>query len=192
MAPAQAGEGVFAETVRLYGGPERHYHNLDHLADVLRSIDGLQHLALHPDTVRFAAWFHDAVYDPRASDNEERSAALAGDRLQQLRMPPETVAAVRRLVLLTRQHLADPDDPDGHVLVDADLAILGAPPADYQRYAGQIRREYGWVPGAEYRMGRIVVLRRFLERPRLYFTDEMHRAREEQARDNLRGEIARL
>jgi predicted metal-dependent HD superfamily phosphohydrolase len=191
-APAPVAEAVFAEIARLYAGPDRHYHNLDHLAAVLHAVDGLQHLTDHPDAVRFAAWFHDAVYDPRAADNEERSAALAEDRLQQLRLPPETVADVRRLILLTRSHLAGPDDHDGHVLLDADLAVLGAPPADYQRYAGQIRREYAWVPEAEYRAGRGAVLRRFLERPRLYFTDEMHRSREQQARDNLRDEIARL
>jgi predicted metal-dependent HD superfamily phosphohydrolase len=191
-AQAPASEAVFTEIVRLYSGPERHYHNLDHLADVLRAIDGLQHLASHPDAVRLAAWFHDAIYDPRASDNEERSAALAEERLQHLRVPPETVAAVRRLVLLTKTHVAEPDDRDGHVLLDADLAILGAPAADYKRYAGQIRREYAWVPEAEYRAGRAAVLRRFLERPQLYFTAETHSAREERARENLQAEIALL
>jgi predicted metal-dependent HD superfamily phosphohydrolase len=191
-ARAAVSDTVFAEIVRLYGGAERHYHNLDHLADVLRTIDGLLHLAGHPDTVRFAAWFHDAVYDPRAADNEERSAALAGERLPQLGVSLPLVAVVRRLILLTKSHLAEPDDRDGHVLLDADLAILGAPAADYQRYAGQIRREYAWVPEAEYRAGRAAVLWRFLGRPRLYFTEEMHREREERARDNLRAEIASL
>jgi predicted metal-dependent HD superfamily phosphohydrolase len=191
-AGAAVSDAVFVEIARLYGGPERHYHNLDHLAAVLRSIEGLRHLLIHPEAVRFAGWFHDAIYDPHANDNEEKSAALAEERLQQLGVPPETVAAVCRLILLTKRHLAEPDDRDGHVLLDADLAILGAPAADYQRYVGQIRQEYAWVPEADYRAGRAAVLRRFLERPRLYFTEEMYSSREERARENLGAEIARL
>jgi predicted metal-dependent HD superfamily phosphohydrolase len=190
--PSPVGAEVFTEIVRLYSSPGRHYHTLDHLADVLRLIEDLHPLAGDPDAVRFAAWFHDAVYDPRAADNEEQSADLAVDRLRRLRVPGETVTAARRLILLTKRHHAQPEDRDGHVLLDADLAILGAGDADYRCYARQIRQEYAWVPEAAYREGRAAVLRRFLERPRLYFTEPMHSSREEQARRNLRAEITML
>jgi predicted metal-dependent HD superfamily phosphohydrolase len=191
-APPALREQVFTEIVRLYSSPERHYHTLDHLAAVLGHIDELSHRTRNLAAVRLAAWFHDAVYDPRAADNEEQSAALAADRLRLLGVPEQTVTAVQRLILLTKSHLAEAGDEDGQVLLDADLAILGAEEPDYQRYAAQIRREYEWVPETAYRQGRAAVLRRFLERPRIYFTEEMFRTREERARRNVRAEIARL
>src|SRR5437762_2672828 len=76
-ADTEAGEGVFADLVAAYTGPGRFYHNLDHLADVLATVGALGGQARDLAAVRFAAWFHDAVYDPRAADNEERSAAWA-------------------------------------------------------------------------------------------------------------------
>jgi predicted metal-dependent HD superfamily phosphohydrolase len=183
---------AFTDLAERYAGPERHYHNLDHVADLLRTVDELRDLAQDLAAVRFAVWFHDAVYDSRASDNEERSAVLAVDVLRRLGVPEATVVRTADLIVLTRLHLAGAHNRDGHVLLDADLAILGADPVRYRQYAAAIRREYDWVPEKEYRAGRARVLRTFLERPRLYFTERMFVARETQARANLQAEIQSL
>src|SRR5687767_11928947 len=114
-------EPVFAELAARYSAPERHYHTLDHLATMLRLLpEASPSLAL-------AVWFHDAVYDSRAHDNEERSAALAEELLQPLSLRREVLAETSRLILLTKRHEAADDDRDGRKLLDADLAILGAP-----------------------------------------------------------------
>jgi predicted metal-dependent HD superfamily phosphohydrolase len=92
------------------------------------------------------------------------------------------------LILKTKTHVAG-DDADAQVLLDADLAILGASEAEYQAYAENIRREYAWVPEADYRKGRRQVLHNFLTRPRIYhFLSHL----EQPARRNLADEIARL
>jgi predicted metal-dependent HD superfamily phosphohydrolase len=138
-----------------------------------------------------AVWFHDAVYDPRAADNEEQSAAVA-QRLLAPWVAPPVLAETARLILLTKRHETTPEDGPGHILLDADLAILGAGPAEYDCYAEAIRREYAWVPEADYRAGRKRVLERFLLRPRLYYTDRMRARAEAPARENLHGEVGRL
>jgi predicted metal-dependent HD superfamily phosphohydrolase len=183
---------AFTDLAERYSAPERHYHNLDHLADMLRIVDSLRDAAQDLAAVRFAVWFHDAVYDSRANDNEERSAVLALDTLRSFGVPEDTVVRTADLIQLTKTHLAAAPDVDGHILLDADLAILGADPVRYGEYAAAIRREYDWVPEKEYRAGRARVLRRFLERPRLYYTERLFASLETQARANLKGEIDRL
>ncbi len=54
------------------------------------------------------------------------------------------------------------------VLIDADLAILGASPANYQDYARKIRQEYAWVAVEDYRHGRTKILEKMLSRRRIY------------------------
>ena len=72
--------------------------------------------------------------------------------------------------------------------LDADLAILGASPERYARYAADIRKEYAWVPEPEYRAGRAAVLNRFLALPRIYHAEPLFAEGEERARVNLRAE----
>jgi predicted metal-dependent HD superfamily phosphohydrolase len=187
-----AGERVFADLVAAYGAPGRFYHNLDHLADVLATVRARGGQARDLTAVRFAAWFHDAVYDPRAADNEERSAAWAERALGELGVPPATAETVRRLILLTKTHAAEPEDSDGCALLDADLRILGAPAERYRAYAAAIRQEYAWVPEDAYRAGRGRVLRSFLARERIYTTRELSDALEAQARRNLQAELQEL
>jgi predicted metal-dependent HD superfamily phosphohydrolase len=78
------------------------------------------------------------------------------------------------------------------VLLDADLAILGATEERYRQYAADIRREYAWVPDAEYRAGRASVLEVFLARPRIYWHELTFEEGEARARANLRAELAGL
>jgi predicted metal-dependent HD superfamily phosphohydrolase len=190
--PEAGMEGAFADLAARYSDRSRFYHNLDHLDEVLTTVSHLREQASNLAAVRFAAWFHDAIYDSRASDNEERSADLAVATLSRLQVSPELTTAVRRLILLTKQHRAAPDERDGQVLLDADLAILGASPERYAAYSRAIHQEYAWVPEEQYRTGRRQVLEGFLRRERLYYLDAMYIALETQARRNLADEIDAL
>jgi predicted metal-dependent HD superfamily phosphohydrolase len=183
---------AFADLVERYSGPTRFYHTLAHIAEMLDIIAGLRGGARNLAAVQLAAWFHDVVYDAHAEDNEERSAAYAEEVLTRLQLPTKTIRAVVNLVLLTKTHRAEDADADGAILLDADLTRLGAPPERFAAYSQAIKQEYAWVPEDEYRRGRRQLLRSFLRRQRLYSTDPMYRALEEQARQNLTEEIARL
>jgi predicted metal-dependent HD superfamily phosphohydrolase len=177
VSARQVGEELLAR----WDEPHRRYHDRAHLRRMLE--------VLGPDApapVRLAAWYHDAVYDPRAADNEERSAALAAAQLPGLDVDP---AEVVRLVLLTRDHAADPTDPAGALLCDADLAILAAPEPEYAAYVAAVRAEYAFVPDDAFRAGRAAVLRRLLALPALFHA---HPGWEAPARANLSTELAQL
>jgi predicted metal-dependent HD superfamily phosphohydrolase len=171
-----------------YDEPHRTYHDRRHLGEVLAALRLLTGGQDPPVEVVVAAWFHDAVHDG-ADDDEERSARLATRVLGGLGVAPHVVDEVVRLVRMTVTHDPVPDDAAGALLSDADLAVLGADPDRYDRYAADVRREYAHVADDDFRAGRTTVLRTLLERPRLYVTDEGHRRWDAAARRNLRTEI---
>jgi predicted metal-dependent HD superfamily phosphohydrolase len=170
----------------------RAYHDLAHLDEVLARVGVLAAEADDADTVRLAAWVHDAVYDPTASDNEERSAELATVALSRLDVAPARVAAVARLVRLTATHDVRPGDDDGAVLCDADLAVLAADGLRYASYVEGVRREYAHVDDAAFAAGRAKVLATLLDRPALFRTEHGRAEWEGRARANAGAELARL
>ncbi|KWX02938.1 hypothetical protein LI90_3987 [Carbonactinospora thermoautotrophica] len=180
------------ELIARYAEPHRRYHDTRHLAAVLDLVDTLAQHADDPRAVRFAAWYHDAVYDPTRLDNEEYSAVLAETELPALGARPAFVQEVVRLVRLTATHDPAPHDRNGAVLCDADLTILAAPPDEYAAYAAAIREEYAHLPENEFRAGRAAVLRRLLDRPVLFHTRYGQERFEDRARANLGTELTLL
>ncbi|MEV5725399.1 MULTISPECIES: HD domain-containing protein [Streptomyces] len=172
--------------------PQRRYHTLTHLTAVLDHVDTLAEYADDPDLVRLAAWFHDAVYLPDRSENEERSARLAERALAEAGLPDERTAEVARLVRLTAGHAPADDDRNGHVLCDADLAVLASPPSGYAAYTAAVREEYGFVPADAFRAGRAAILRELLALPRLFRTPYGAEHWEATARYNLTAELEML
>lgn len=180
----------FDTLVAAYSAPQRYYHNLEHLAEMFRVTGRLAAICDDPDAVHLAIWFHDAVHDPRADDNEEQSAGLAARLLGLLNVDRAVIHRVDRLVRSTA-HLASsagPVDRDTAVLLDADLAILGASKERYRRYSAEIRKEYGFVPETDYRVGRTAVLQKFLDRPRIFHTACLFEEGEMRARQNMTAE----
>ena len=170
-----------------YGEPGRAYHNLRHIGDCLGLLDEYAGLAADPVAVEFAIWFHDLVYDPRATDNEERSADMA---VEFLSATPHA-STVADFVMATK-HGANALTDDAALICDIDLSILGRPPTEYKAYAAAIRQEYAWVPPPRYAEGRSRVLGGFLERPALYLHAEFQQRFGTQARTNLSWEIREL
>lgn len=169
-----------------YEEPHRQYHTLAHIEHCLVELDRARHLLDdgEADAVELALAWHDAVYDPRASDNEEKSAALFRAAATRHRLEPRLAADVERLILRTKTHLAG-SRPDEQIMIDIDLSILGAAPDVFDAYDRSIRREYAHVPEAEWRERRTAVLRRFLLRDPLFTTRFFRERYEAQARDNL-------
>ncbi|WP_202234185.1 HD domain-containing protein [Actinacidiphila reveromycinica] len=180
------------ELLARWAEPQRRYHTLDHLVAVLARVTELTVYAHDPDTVALAAWFHDAVYRPDRSENEERSAALAERALAEAGVDAERIAQVARLVRLTVDHDPAEGDADGEVLCDADLAVLAGDPAAYAAYAAEVREEYGFVPDEDFRAGRAEVLRRLLALPRLFRTEYGRTHWEQVARRNVGTELELL
>ncbi|MEV5549495.1 hypothetical protein AB0L35_25730 [Streptomyces sp. NPDC052309] len=172
--------------------PQRHYHTLAHLTAVLDRVDALAEYADDPDAVRLAAWFHDAVYQPDRSENEERSARLAERALPEAGVCGARTAEVARLVRLTAGHDPADGDRNGQVLCDADLAVLASPPSAYAAYTAAVREEYHFVPNDAFREGRAAVLRQLLGLPSLFRTPYGREHWEATARYNLTAELEML
>ncbi len=178
--------GLYNQLVASYSQPHRHYHTLQHLRECMAHFDAAGPLAQRPAEVEAALWFHDAVYDPIASDSEARSADWARRSLSAAGCASEVAERVAALVLTTQhQAVAEPLPPDAALLLDIDLAILGAAPARFDEYQRQIRAEYAHVPQPAFDARRADVLRGFLRRPSVYRTGVFHDALEATARGNL-------
>jgi predicted metal-dependent HD superfamily phosphohydrolase len=185
-------EELRARLAERYREPHRRYHDLRHLHEVLQTVDELADEAHDLEAVRWAAWFHDAVYDVHRDDNEERSAELAEEELVALGCDRALVAEVCRLVRLTATHHADDGDANGAVLCDADLRILATDPWRRAEYVADVRAEYAHVAEGDFRTGRAAVLRELLSADRLYRTQGGHARWEDRARANVTAELHHL
>jgi predicted metal-dependent HD superfamily phosphohydrolase len=184
-------EPLHQRLIACWSEKHRHYHTLQHLREVLEGFEQVRVDAQRPAEIVLALWFHDAIYDLQRNDNEQRSAQWAKESLLQAGLPEEAAQRLYDLVMATR-HDQPPADPDAQLLVDMDLAILGADRARFDESDAQVRSEYAHVPEQAYRQGRRAVLRRFLDRPRLYSTGRFHSTLESRARENLQRALARL
>jgi predicted metal-dependent HD superfamily phosphohydrolase len=178
------------EIHRAYSEPHRHYHTLEHIAHALRRFDGIRNRVDAADAAELALWLHDVVYDPRAKDNEARSAAYAKRLLAEGGVGATVREQITDLIMATC-HASPPEAPDARYVVDADLSILGAPAAEFDRYERQVRQEYAFVSEPDWRAGRARILRVFLDRPRIFLTPEFA-ALEGPARANLERSIEAL
>ena len=175
---------AFNRIAAAYSEPHRHYHDYTHIEHCLREFDVVKGLCGSPDEVEFAIWLHDAVYDPHAADNEEKSAMLAKEILSELGCPEPKSNNIRDLILITR-HVQEPATPDEQLIVDIDLSILGQPPDIYNIYENNIQAEYSWVPAEAFRVGRSNILRGFLDKTAIYYTERFERLYGNQARVNM-------
>lgn len=172
-----------------YAGPERGYHNLEHLEEVL---DWVAHLPLDPSRRRLlsiALFYHDVVYSTRRSDNERCSADRAQRDLAQHLSSTELDEVVA--LILDTTHGRPPHNELGAWMVDVDLAVLGSPWERFERYHQGVRREYSWVPWFLYRSKRRQVLKQFLQRSRIYLSDFFYSRLERRARENLNRALQR-
>lgn len=191
LAPGPADEALRAELLAHYAQAHRKYHALHHLEACLAHFDAVRGQAAHPAEVEVALWFHDAIYVVRAPDNESRSADWARDALRRAGADEAVAQRVHALVMATRHDVA-PRTADEGLLLDVDLAILGAPPALFDAYEAQIFEEFAAVPRDTFRANRRRILQGFLDREWIFNTATFRTQRERAARDNLQRSVQAL
>lgn len=189
LGVAAPDDALCSELQRRYAEPQRHYHTMQHLGECLGWFEREKALAEHPGEVALALWFHDAVYDVHAHDNEARSAHWAREALRAAGAGEAAAERVHALVMATC-HDAVPEGRDAELLIDIDLSILGAERARFDEYERQVGEEYGFVPAAVRLPRRRAILQRFLDRDAIYATPRMHALLEARARANLQRSIA--
>lgn len=182
-----------AHLTTLYQEPQRSYHTLQHVFHCLRELREIPGLSDEQrSTLEAAIWFHDAVYDPKASkgQNEMDSAQL----MYQSGLGNVSVSTVEDLIIATINHEIPVDEPEASAtlmgyFLDIDLTVFGQSPRDYSQYSHQVREEYSFVDSDVYYEVRRRILVGFLARKRLYFTDHFFDKYEVQARENLSREV---
>jgi len=170
----------------------RWYHTLTHLGEVFGRLDRVRASLAAPRLAAFTVFFHDAIYEPTAKDNEERSAQLWRSFAAEAALPPADVEPVAAWIEHSKSHLKANATGDLAHFLDADIAVLGKPPAAYAEYARQVRLEYCHVGEAAFPGARAAAMKTFATAERLYFTDQAQAELGEQARNNLTSEVERL
>lgn len=174
---------LYARLLAAYSEPQRHYHGVQHILECLQHFDQIRTQLQQPSLVELALWFHDAVYHPKAQDNEAQSVTLCQQLCADF-LTAAQIETVSRWILATRQHQPS-DEPDLNALLDIDLAILAAPPARFAEYQQQIHQEYAWVEQNLYQHKRRAVLMQFYQMQPLYQTRYFQQHYEAQAKHNL-------
>lgn len=174
--------------IAAYEEPQRRYHSIGHVRWLLDEAERRAPLIADCQFVGFAVWFHDAIYEPGRSDNEERSAAWAEAALP----PGVRTDRVARVIRMTKDHAKGDAGADEALFLDMDIAILGAPREVYARYANDIRAEFSHVPDPLFNAGRSAFLKSQLARERLFRTDIYEQELAGAARQNMILELAAL
>lgn len=182
---------LWIEIEKKYSSNKRHYHNLQHLENVLIQLIAVKEKIENWDAILFTLFYHDIIYNPTKSDNEEKSAAIAEKILKQFSVPNATVKLCKNQILATKSHLKSTNN-DTNYFTDADLSILGHPWETYSEYLINVRKEYDIYPDFIYHPGRKKVLNHFLSMERIFKTDHFYNQFELQAKHNLNKEIALL
>ena len=181
-------ESLYQLLYRAYTEPQRAYHTLQHIVECLDLFYKIEHELHDPVAVQMAIWFHDVIYDPKSSDNEQRSAEAmmkhCADFLDQ-----QQLQKVNRWIIATQHHQAS-SDQDLNYLLDLDLAILGSSSQRFQQYEQQIQFEYAWVAQDIYQTKRQAVLKPFYDMQPLFQTAYFQEMYEHQAKVNLHRVIS--
>ena len=185
--------------IERWSTPDRRFHNLRHLIDMLARVDELAEESHNPDIMRVACWYHGCVFSSDAEDvsrgnggeDETASAAFAEADLHHLGVPMETVKRVCSLIVNLKRHMLDEHDIDAQALIDADLGTLAVDPQTYAEYVRLLREEYSHIPMEEYLRGRLTIVSRLLDREHLFHSPLGERW-EHAARENLSAEQRRL
>jgi predicted metal-dependent HD superfamily phosphohydrolase len=194
---AQAGTNhtdCFLDLLSRLDEPHRHYHTRYHIASLLKLASDHERLIQNPHDVNWAIWYHDAVYDPKSSNNERESAELANVHLTRMGVNGNSLEQVNQLIMATQSHRLPEGthNTDCALFLDLDLSVLASDPQQYQKYASAIRKEFSMFPKFLYNPGRRKVLLSFLDKDRIFLTDVFHAQWDAKARENLTWELNQL
>ena len=148
--------------LNIWNEPNRHWHNQDHLLDLLEQINldfdsGLISLT-EKKKLQMVALFHDIVYDPSRTDNEERSA----DFMISLCENRELLKDVYQVILDTKTHTSS--SPLSEKFNKYDMNIVERDYDSLLKWEEGIRKEYSMYSDEEYKAGRVKFLESLLDK----------------------------
>jgi predicted metal-dependent HD superfamily phosphohydrolase len=114
----------WSEIEKNYSNKNRHYHNLQHLNNLLLQLTEVKNNIQSWETILFTLYYHDVIYNALRSDNEEKSAKLAAQRIKQMAVPAQVIELCQEQILATKSHVKATNN-DTNYFTDANLSILG-------------------------------------------------------------------
>lgn len=182
---------LWTEIEKNYSSKKRHYHTLEHLDNLLSQLTDVKSEIQNWETILFTLFYHDIIYNSIKSDNEEKSAEFAENRMKQISVSNDKIELCKKQILATKSHIKSTDS-DTNYFTDADLSVLGQNWETYLLYCKNVRKEYSIYPTLVYNPGRKKVLNHFLSMDRIFKTDFFYNKFEIQAKQNLQQEIESL
>jgi len=184
----------YSEIEKKYSSLNRFYHNLDHIKSMLLEVKRFQNEINDNDSILFAIWFHDIIYEPNNNDNEEKCAECARKFLNNLDYEKNRINKVIELILRTKNHTEQilNEEIDAQIFLDCDIIIFASHKKNYLNYAKSIKNEYSSIPDTIYYKARIKVLESFLNKTYIFRNKSFQKLYEKKARQNLRYEIKML
>lgn len=182
---------LWLDIEKKYSANNRHYHNLTHLQNLISELELVKSKIESWNTILFSVFYHDIIYNPVKSDNEENSALFASKTLKTLSVSEEIIESCLEQILATKSHKTSLNQ-DTNFFTDANISILGKEWGVYELYAKNVRKEYSIFPDLIYKPGRKKVLNHFLEMERIFKTDQFFQRYENQAKSNLKKELDKL
>ncbi|MDP3556855.1 MAG: adenylyltransferase/cytidyltransferase family protein [Bacteroidota bacterium] len=146
--------GFSTSVLKRYDETHRYYHTTEHLLDIVSQLSKLDSF---DDELFLAAVYHDAIYNPQASDNEEKSANLFLEEAKNTALTKSQKDAIYQLIIDTKTHQASSDK--SKLFVKADLNILNQPLSKLIEYEHQVFKEFQFVDYKVYQPKRIEVLK---------------------------------
>lgn len=182
---------LWNDVVTNYNSVNRFYHNLLHIENMINELISIKNYITNWDSVLFAAFYHDIVYDTKQYDNELKSAAYAHNVLKSFDIQEDMILLCENHILATKGHtITGANDTD--LFTDADLSILGQNWQLYSQYSQNIRKEYANYPDDLYAQGRKTVLLHFLNFEKIFKTNYFYDKYENNARKNITSELNQL
>lgn len=166
-----------------YSEPGRHYHNLNHVGYCLGQLDGVREQLHDADAAELALWFHDAVYETGADDNELRSALLF-DRHLGIHLPSGRADRIHARIMAT-VHPSGAVERDAQFVADIDLSGLALSREAFRRDTEDLRRERHHLTDSQFELGTVGFFRKLMAGPSIFLTDHFRANYEQPALRNI-------
>ncbi|MBN2693196.1 hypothetical protein JXR93_00915 [bacterium] len=179
---------IINEIIENYSQNWRFYHTLNHIYDIINILKPIESKFENWNRVLWITLYHDFIYIPKNSNNEELSAQIAFEKMINFGHSEIDSQFVKSAILATKTH-KEVENSDIELFLDADLSILGKKKDIYIEYQQNIRKEYSFFSDKEYNIGRVSILKYFLNMKNIYKTPHFREILETQAKENISNEI---
>jgi predicted metal-dependent HD superfamily phosphohydrolase len=143
----------------LWKDKKRFYHNTGHLIQIIQDIEKNMYFKELPlyekHTLLLAAFFHDAIYDPKKQDNEDASIRFL--KSVYISKDAKMLHVVCDLIETTK-HRKRPIKKLQRIFWDADNSKFKGSYEDFFKVEKQLQREYSFMSKEEYKEKRLKFL----------------------------------